>query len=136
MSSRESTATVIRSGPVGRLSEAVFFGVLPMVAVWLVARSSPNYRWLLLAAVVLSVALFVGFLTHTAAVVTDAEIKVPKGRIQRSQVGRVTATTEAPALVFRDADDRILRIVNLGATHMVTMRAALRVHGWPEVEPD
>ena len=136
MTSRESTATVIRSGLGGRLAEAVCFGVIPVVAVWLVSRNSPNYRPLLVIAIVLSVALFVGFLTHTAAVVSDTEIKVRKGRIQRSEVGRVTAPSEAPALVFRDADDRIIRILNLSETHVVMMRAALREHGWPEVEPD
>jgi hypothetical protein len=125
---------VIRSGLLGRLAEAVFFGVLPLVAVWVVARNSENYRPLLLAAILLSLVLFVSFMTHTSAVVSDTEIKVRKGRIRRSDVGRVTAPVEAPALVFRDADDRILRIVNLTETHVVMMREALRKHGWPQVE--
>lgn len=134
MTSRDSTATVIRSGLVGRLSEALMFGAIPLVAAWLVVRSSPIFHTWLVVAAVLSATLFVAFLTHTSAVVSDTEIKVRKGRILRSQVARVTAGTEAPALVFRDVDDRIVRILNLTETHVVMMRAALRDHGWPEVE--
>jgi hypothetical protein len=116
------------------LSEALMFGAIPLVAAWLVVRSSPIFHTWLVVAAVLSVTLFVAFLTHTSAVVSDTEIKVRKGRILRSQVARVTAGTEGPALVFRDVDDRIVRILNLTETHVVMMRAALRDHGWPEVE--
>ena len=135
MTSRDPGATVIRSGLLGRLLEALMFGAAPLVAVWLVARNSENFRPLLVAAIVLAGVMFVAFLNHVSAVVSDTEIKVRKGSIPRSRVARVTASTDAPALVFRDADDRILRILNLTETHVAMMRAALRDHGWPEVEP-
>jgi hypothetical protein len=127
---------VIRSGFLGRLTEGLFFGALPLLAAWVVARNSPSHRWILVLAVLVALALFVGMLTHTAAVVSDAEVKVRRTTIRRSDVGRVTAPGQAPSLVFRDADDRILRVVNLTETHVATMRTALREHGWPEVEPD
>jgi propanediol dehydratase large subunit len=125
---------VIRSGLLGRLAEALMFAATPLVAAWLVVRSSPRYHTWLVVAAVLSAALFVSFLTHTSAVVSDTEIKVRKGRIPRSEIARVTASADAPALVFRDAEDRIVRILNLTETHVVMMREALRAHGWPEVE--
>ena len=136
MTSRDSTATVIRSALAGRVAEGLFFGAMPLVAAWVVSRNSPHYGLVLVLAVVLALALFVGFLTHTSAVVTDSEIKMRKGTVRRADVGRVTVTGEASALVFRDAEDRILRVLNLTEAHLAAMRAALRDHGWPEVEPD
>ena len=136
MTSRDSTATVIRSGLAGRLAEGVFFGAMPLLAAWVVSRNSTHHGVVLVLAAVLSLALFVGFLTHTSAVVSDTEVRVRRGTLRRSEVGRVTATGESTALVFRDADDRILRVLNLTEAHHAAMRAALRDHGWPEVEPD
>lgn len=136
MTSRDSTATVIRSGLAGRLAEGLFFGAMPLLAAWVVSRNSPNHGLILALAAVLSLALFVGFLRHTSAVVTDTEVTMRKGTVRRGDVGRVTVTGEASALVFRDADDRILRVLNLTEAHLAAMRAALRDHGWPEVEPD
>jgi hypothetical protein len=119
----------------GRVLEALWWSVLVLVPAWLVARGSDDKAVVLGLGVAVAAVVFVAFVRRDATVVTAEEIRLRKRTIRRADVARVTAGTETTALVFRDADDRIITVADLMGQAR-TFREALRAHGWPPVEPE
>jgi hypothetical protein len=78
--------------------------------------------------------VFVAFARAKPTVVTRDEIRLPKRTIRRDEVASITRADETTALVFRDAEGRIIGLVELFELSG-KLRAALREHGWPEVGP-
>jgi len=128
--SEQSLGTEV--GPDRRWPAAIWWSVLVLVPAVVVARLGGNGPVILGLGVVVAVAVFVAFLRARPTVVTREEIRTPKRTIRRDDVARITRSDETTALVFRDADGRIVGLVELFELSG-ELRAALREHGWPEV---
>ena len=129
----EIAPTRVVQSPVGRLGEALMFSAAVLLPAWFIGRGSEARPVIYGIGAVLAVLIVVAFMRPDPKVVSREEIRLRKKTIRRSDVARVTCSTETTALVFRGAGSAIVTLFDpMGQSR--PFREALRKHGWPEVE--
>lgn len=130
MSAEELPATEV--GADRRWTSAAWWSGLVLVAGVVVGRVVDN-NVILVLAVLVAAAIFVAVARTRPAVVTRDEVRLPKRTIRRADVVSITRAEDSTALVFHDAQGRVVGLADVFELSG-TLREALHRHGWPEVD--